>query len=168
MTRKSHHSPSSMPPATAGPSIAAITGLSSSSRVGPSGPRGISPPLPRGRAVGISSSPSGQAAFSVLTYFRSQPAQNAPPAPYKTATEAFLSASNSRNAAVSASALFGSIALRASGRSWITVHIDPSFSILTVMKTSLLVRRRRRGHFYGYEFEWLQRFWYSQNLSGAS
>ena len=46
-----------MPPATAGPSIAAMTGLSNSSREGPSGPRGISPPLPRGRAVGISSSP---------------------------------------------------------------------------------------------------------------
>src|SRR5262245_22375356 len=43
-----------MPPATAGPSMAAITGLSSSSREGPSGPRGISPPLPRGRAVEIS------------------------------------------------------------------------------------------------------------------
>jgi hypothetical protein len=28
--------------------------------------------------------------------------------------------------------------LRASGRSWITVHTDPSFSILTVMKTSSL------------------------------
>src|SRR5262249_46253412 len=51
MTRKSHHSPSSIPPATAGPSMAAMTGLSSSSREGPSGPRGISPPLPRGRDI---------------------------------------------------------------------------------------------------------------------
>src|SRR5262245_29114245 len=50
-------------------------------REGPSGPRGISPPLPRGRAVGMSSSPSGYLAFSVLAYLRSHPAQNAPPAP---------------------------------------------------------------------------------------
>lgn len=46
ITRKSHHNPSSIPPATAGPSIAAMTGLSNSRREGPNGPRGMSPPLP--------------------------------------------------------------------------------------------------------------------------
>ena len=40
MTRQSHHSASSMPPATGGPSTAAMTGLNNSRRVGPSGPRG--------------------------------------------------------------------------------------------------------------------------------
>ena len=40
MTRTSHQSAISKPPATAGPATAAITGLSSSSRVGPIGPRG--------------------------------------------------------------------------------------------------------------------------------
>ena len=40
MTRRSHHSASSMPPATAGPSTAAMTGFDNSSRVGPRGPRG--------------------------------------------------------------------------------------------------------------------------------
>ena len=44
-----------------------------------------------------------------------------------------FAASNSRKAAVSASALSGSMALRASGRSWITVQTGPSFSILTAM-----------------------------------
>src|SRR5262249_39945629 len=37
ITRKSHHKPNSMPPATAGPSMAAITGLSNSRREGPKG-----------------------------------------------------------------------------------------------------------------------------------
>src|SRR5262249_33182461 len=77
------HRPNSMPPATAGPSIAAMTGLSNSSREGPKGPRGISPPLPRGPAGGMSSSPSGYSESRVLTNLRSQPAQNAPPARHK-------------------------------------------------------------------------------------
>ena len=76
---RSHHSASSIPPATAGPSIAAITGFPSLSRVGPIGPN--SPSGSMGRV-----SPSAIA-------LRSAPAQNAPPAPVSTATSAFGSAS---------------------------------------------------------------------------
>src|SRR5690349_17865239 len=75
---------------------------------------------------------------SVAQYFRSQPAQNAPPSPQSTATAASGSLSNWPNAATSASALSGSIALRACGREWITVHTLAFFSILTAMdKTSI-------------------------------
>jgi hypothetical protein len=42
-TRMSHHSASSRPPATAGPSMAAITGFDSFMRVGPMGPSPSSP-----------------------------------------------------------------------------------------------------------------------------
>src|ERR1041384_3065544 len=66
----------------------------------------------------------------VAQYLRSQPAQNAPPSPHSTATAESGSSSNSENAATSASALCGSIALRASGREWITVHTFAFFSIL--------------------------------------
>src|SRR5439155_22172449 len=69
-------------------------------------------------------------------YFRSQPAENAPPSPQSTATAASASRSNAVKAATSASALSGSIALRACGREWITVHTLPFFSTLTVMATS--------------------------------
>src|SRR6266446_2354238 len=69
-------------------------------------------------------------------YFRSQPAQNAPPSPQRTATAASGSRSNAVKASTSASALSGSMALRACGREWITVHSLPFFSILTVMATS--------------------------------
>src|SRR5882672_12593950 len=69
-------------------------------------------------------------------YFRSQPAQNAPPSPHSTATAASASRSNAVKASTSASALSGSMALRACGREWITVQTLPFFSILTVMATS--------------------------------
>src|SRR6266404_1462399 len=69
-------------------------------------------------------------------YLRSQPAQNAPPSPQSTATAASASRSNAVKASTSASALSGSMALRACGREWITVHTLPFFSILTVMATS--------------------------------
>src|SRR6267143_320766 len=69
-------------------------------------------------------------------YFRSQPAQNAPPSPHSTATAASASRSNAVKASTSASALSGSMALRACGREWITVHTLPFFSTLTVMATS--------------------------------
>ena len=49
-TRRSHHSASSSPPATAGPSIAAMTGLPRRSRVGPIGP---GPALADGAAVAL-------------------------------------------------------------------------------------------------------------------
>src|SRR5687768_8342398 len=70
-------------------------------------------------------------------YLRSQPAQNAPPSPHSTATAAFSSLSKASNAETSASALSGSIALRASAREWITVQTLPFFSILTAMTTSI-------------------------------
>ena len=82
-TRRSHHSASSSPPATAYPATAAITGLPSRIRVGPIGP-----------------SPSGATRLpaGLPTSFRSAPEQNTPPSPCRTATAASRSASNSRNA----------------------------------------------------------------------
>ncbi|MEZ4309996.1 MAG: hypothetical protein R3F14_18305 [Polyangiaceae bacterium] len=65
-TRRSHHSASSIPPATANPEIAAITGFDSIMRVGPIGPSPCgSTRLPSPRAIA----------------FRSAPAQNVPPSP---------------------------------------------------------------------------------------
>jgi hypothetical protein len=77
MIRMSHHRASSMPPATAGPATAAITGLLSSSLDGPSGPGGSSP-LPFSRNARVSAQ-----AFALLAdkALRSPPAQNAPWAP---------------------------------------------------------------------------------------
>src|SRR5688572_4298551 len=75
--------------------------------------------------------------ISEAQYFRSQPAQNAPPSPHSTATAASRSLSKSRNAETRASALSGSIALRASGREWMTVQTLPFFSILTAMALSV-------------------------------
>ena len=75
--------------------------------------------------------------ISDAQYFKSHPAQKAPPSPQSTATEASSLSSNSLNADTSASALSGSIALRAAGREWITVHTLPFFSILTAMAASV-------------------------------
>ena len=74
----SHHRASSIPPATAGPSIAPITGLLSSNLDGPSGPLGGSED-----PIGKSKSRNSLLRFplSVCAYFKSQPAQNAPPSP---------------------------------------------------------------------------------------
>src|SRR5215472_4105813 len=82
MTRRSHHSASSMPPATAGPSTAAMTGLDSSSRVGPRGPRGSLLP-----SVGKSSEASGLSPSRLAAYFMSHPAQKAPPSPHNLARD---------------------------------------------------------------------------------
>src|SRR5215472_7679859 len=131
MTRRSHQSASSMPPATAGPSTAATTGLDSSSRVGPRGPRGGVLP-----SVGKSNEASGLSPSRLAAYFMSHPAQKAPPSPHSTATSAAGSSSKDFNAATSASALAGSIALRVSGRLWITVQTEPDFSMRTVMTHS--------------------------------
>src|SRR3954468_3659207 len=70
-------------------------------------------------------------------YFRSQPAQKAPPSPHSTATAAFESWLNDSKEETKASALSGSIALRASAREWITVQTFPFFSILTAMPVSV-------------------------------
>ena len=117
-----------MPPATAGPSTAAITGFDSSSRDGPSGPRGALPP-----PLGKSRLPTGLFWSRLETDLRSQPAQKAPPSPQNTATLALASASNCSKAATRSSALLASMALRASGRLWMTVQTPPDFSMRTLM-----------------------------------
>src|SRR3954465_3377225 len=134
ITRPSPHSASSNPPATAGPATAAITGLSSSSRVGPSGPRGMALRSSSGWSMSWSCFASS---IIVAQYLRSQPAQKAPPSPHSTATAAFASLLNASKAPPSASALSGSIALRDSAREWMTVHTFPFFSILTAMRASI-------------------------------
>ena len=73
-TRRSHHSASSSPPATAWPSIAAITGLRKVMRVGPIGPSPSS-------ATRLMRAPPGSAIA-----LRSAPAQKVPSAPVSTAT----------------------------------------------------------------------------------
>ena len=87
-TRRSHHRASSRPPATACPATAAITGFESDRRVGPIGP---------------SAATSGSSEFDIAC--RSAPAQNVPPAPHSTATEAAGSASKARNASASSAAV---------------------------------------------------------------
>ena len=96
--------------------MAAITGLVSRIRVGPIGP-----------------SPSGATRLprSVPTALRSAPAQKFPPAPVSTATAASSSASKSRKASARAAAVGPSTALRASGRSMVTVVTGPSRSTST-------------------------------------
>src|SRR5215467_12377755 len=93
-----------------------MTGLERRIRVGPIGPAPSgSTRLPRG----------------VPNALRSAPAQNVPPDPYRTATEASSSASKSRNASASAAAVGASTALRTSGRSRITVVTGPDRSTRT-------------------------------------
>ncbi len=74
---------SSSPPATAYPSTAAITGFDSAIRLGPMGPG----PSSATRCIRPS-----------LRERRSAPAQNVPPLPVRTATEADSSSSKAVNA----------------------------------------------------------------------
>src|SRR3954462_14340718 len=74
--------------------------------------------------------------ISDAPYFRSQPAQNAPPSPHSTATAASGSLSKDSKTETKASALSGSMALRTSIRECTTVHTRPFFSTLTAMKAS--------------------------------
>ena len=109
-----------------------MTGLDSRSRVGPIGP-----------------SPSGATRFcwSVPIAVRSAPAQNVPPSPYSTATEAESSASKARNASASAAAVGPSTALRFSGRDSTTVVTGPDLSTRTAgmaLRPSARRRSRRR------------------------
>ena len=115
-TRRSHHSASSRPPATAYPDTAAMTGLDSRSRLTPIGP-----------------SPSGAARLprSVPMAVRSAPAQKTPPVPCSTATAASGSASKARKAPASAAAAGPSTALRRSGRCRQTVVTGPDRSTRT-------------------------------------
>src|SRR5204862_383571 len=110
-TLKSHHAASSRPPATAWPSTAAITGLPSSMRVGPTGPS------PSGATRLARGAPSSRIAF------RSAPAQNLPPAPVSTATASASSSSKRRKAATPA-ALCATSAARATsfGQRSLTLH----------------------------------------------
>ena len=108
ITRRSHHSASSIPPATAEPLTAAITGLDSCSRDGP---------------IGAVLDMSGSSGLDIER--RSAPAQKVPPAPQRTATDAPSSASNSVKASASAAAVGPSTALRTSARSTITVETLP-------------------------------------------
>src|SRR6266850_446064 len=102
--------------------MAAIAGLSSSSREGPIGPS------PCGDTW--SYSPAANA-------FRSAPAQKFPPSPQSTATLASASASNARKASASDRAVSGSTAFRADGRLRMTVVTGPCFSTRTLMRRSL-------------------------------
>ena len=116
-TRRSHQSASSIPPATAYPSTAAITGLDRVSRVGPIGP---GPWSGMGRR-----SPSA-------TALRSAPAQKVPSAPARTATERASSQSKATKASRSWSAQTLSTALRRSGRLMVTTVTGPSCSTTSV------------------------------------
>src|SRR4051794_24642764 len=123
-TRRSHHAASSSPPATAWPSTAAMTGLRSSIRVGPTGP-----------------SPSGSTRVKrdgspLRMAFRSAPAQNVPFAPHSTATASASSSSKRRKHATSASAVGRSTALATSGRSIVTTATGPSVSYSTLIRSA--------------------------------
>ena len=98
--------------------MAATTGLPSRIRVGPIGP-----------------SPSGSTRFwsAVPIAWRSAPAQNVPPAPYRTAADASSSASKARKASASAAAVGPSTALRRSGRDSTTVVTGPARSTRTAL-----------------------------------
>src|SRR6185437_13518927 len=130
-TRRSHHSASSSPPATAYPSTAAITGLESKCRVGPIGPGASS------RKVGPLLRPA--------TDLRSYPAQKAPPRPVRIATDCVSSLSNARKASRSSPAVSGSTALRASAkRSIETIVVAPSFETATFAMSAALHHAQRR------------------------
>ena len=116
-TRRSHQRASSIPPATAYPSTAAMTGLERVRRVGPIGP---GPWSGMGRR-----SPSA-------TALRSAPAQNVPFAPVSTATERSSSSSKAKKASLSWSAQTLSTALRRSGRLTVTTVTGPSCSTTSV------------------------------------
>ncbi len=77
ITRRSHQSASSRPPATAKPEMAAITGLFITIRDGPIGPSPVG---------------SSRLASPVAMALRSAPAQKVPPSPQSTATRASSSA----------------------------------------------------------------------------
>ena len=118
-TRRSHHSASSRPPATACPSTAAMTGLPTSIRDRPSG---ASP----------STSRRGPRGSSGDIEVRSAPAQNVSRAPVRMATFNESSTANSRNAPARADAVGPSTALRTSGLSMTTVITPAVRNVRTV------------------------------------
>ena len=122
-----------MPPATAAPLTAAITGLESCRRDGPMGPRARGSSALKSR----SRRPVSPWAARRAPYCRSQPAQKWPWAPWNTATLAVASSSNARKAACRARAVGLSTALRTSGRSRVTIQMSSCFSVVTaVMATT--------------------------------
>src|SRR5258708_27318433 len=110
-----------MPPATAKPSTAAITGFDRRSRLGPIGATESWPPISRF----LLGSPDA-------TALRSAPAQKYPPVPVNTATDASASASKALNASNSFRAVAPSTALRQCGRLIETMVTGPSRSTSTV------------------------------------
>ena len=117
ITRRSHHSASSSPPATAWPSMAAMTGLLSCMREGP---------------MGASPAASSRLGAPAAMALRSAPAQNVPPSPVRIATSQRASASNARMASASCRAVARSTALRAWGRCSVTRHTAPRRSTVTL------------------------------------
>ena len=98
-----------------------MTGLDSRIRVGP---------------IGAGPSGSVRLASGPPMALRSAPAQNVPPAPNSTATDASGSASKSSNAVTSAAAVGPSTALRTSGRFRMTVVTGPRRSTRTALPRS--------------------------------
>src|ERR1700754_4907143 len=129
-TRRSAHSANPIPPPTANPSTAAITGFVSRSRLGPIGAIESWPPISRF----LLGSPDA-------TAFRSAPAQKYPPVPVNTATDVRSSASKATNASNSFRAVAPSTALRQCGRLMETMVIGPS--CLTRMVSASLMARSR-------------------------
>jgi hypothetical protein len=118
-----------MPPATAAPLTAAITGLDSNRRDGPIGPSACAWPGSKSRSVSTPGPPSLRAMRAPAC--RSQPAQKCPCAPWNTATRAWASPSNATKASYNARAVSASTALRTAGRSSVTTVTASNFSIRT-------------------------------------
>jgi hypothetical protein len=107
----------SVPPATAGPSTAAISGLVRRR------------PLSSGSITDASQSPDRSPGGAWLIAFRSAPAQNAPPAPVSTQTRIPGSVST-RSQAWRIRAIIGPLrALRTSGRFIVTIRTCPRRSM---------------------------------------
>ena len=77
--------------------------------------------------------------MGLVIALRSAPAQNVPPAPQSTATAAESSEAKDSNASARACAVGPSTALRASGRSRMTVQTGPLRSMVTAGMNGLLI-----------------------------
>ena len=102
------------------------------------GPRGTAP-SPSGK---LSWASNRRSPMRPAAYVRSKPAQNAPPAPHRTAIHCDGLASKASSASVSASALAGSIALPASCRSRMSVLTGRWRSVLKVAAVCYWTGRR--------------------------
>src|SRR5260221_1941848 len=79
------------------------------------------------------------------TAFRSAPAQKTPAAPVRMATDREESDSKAVNAATRAEAVGPSTALRAEGRSMVTIRTGPSASVWTVFTVQATIPGVARG-----------------------